>query len=84
MSTLLQQRLAAAVELQRAEYTALLVDLVRYPSTLGDERPAQERLLEHVRDMGDGGGAMGPGPGHLVPGPTLRAGRAGLPRPAPT
>lgn len=48
----LEDQLSAAVESHEEEYVALLADLVRCPSTLGSERPAQERLLAHVVAMG--------------------------------
>ena len=48
----LEEKLDAAVETHKQEYIALLAELVRYPSTLGDEKPAQERLLAHVLSMG--------------------------------
>ena len=47
-----KEKLNAAVEAHRDEYVALLADLVRCPSTLGNEKPAQERLLKHVTSMG--------------------------------
>jgi acetylornithine deacetylase len=47
-----ERRLDSIVEALRDEYIALLVDLVRCPSVLGHELPAQERLLSHVRSMG--------------------------------
>ena len=48
----LEERLSAAVESHRGEYITLLADLVGCPSTLGNEKPAQERLLAHVLAMG--------------------------------
>jgi acetylornithine deacetylase len=48
----LKAQLSAAVEAYQEEYIALLADLVRLPSTLGNEKPAQERLLAHVVSMG--------------------------------
>ena len=47
-----KEKLGAAVEAHREEYMALLAELVRFPSTLGNEKPAQERLLEHVTSIG--------------------------------
>ena len=44
--------LNAAVETHRDEYLALLTDLVGLPSTLGNEKPAQERLYKHIVSMG--------------------------------
>lgn len=48
----LKEQLSAAVETHQDEYTALLADLVGFSSTLGNGKPAQERLLEHVVSMG--------------------------------
>ena len=46
------ERLKTAVRDCQEEYVALLTDLVRCPSTLGNEKGAQELLLQHVRSMG--------------------------------
>lgn len=45
-------RALAAVDRHFPEYVALLAELVRCPSTLGQVRPAQEILLRHARRIG--------------------------------
>ena len=47
-----RERLFAAID-RRAEETADLVgDLVRFPSTLGNEGPAQAFVADHLRESG--------------------------------
>ncbi|MEA2593605.1 MAG: acetylornithine deacetylase [Thermomicrobiales bacterium] len=41
-----------AIDRRRDATLSLLADLVRIPSTLGNVRPAQERLLRHARQIG--------------------------------
>lgn len=48
----LENKLDEAVEVHKQEYMSLLTDLVRYPSTLGNEKAAQQRLLKQVLSMG--------------------------------
>ena len=50
--SLLQDRVAEAVTPRAEEYIQLLADLVRCPTTLGNERPAQELIYRHARRMG--------------------------------
>jgi acetylornithine deacetylase len=44
--------LFAAIDARQDELTALVEDLVRFPSTLGNERPAQEFVAEHLAASG--------------------------------
>ena len=47
-----QNAAAAAVDHHRDDYLQLLGDLVRCPSLLGSERPAQDILYDHLQGMG--------------------------------
>lgn len=47
-----QDRAAKAVDRHADDYVQLLSDLVRCPTTLGQEQPAQELLHQHIQQMG--------------------------------
>ena len=47
-----RDRLFAAIDEHQEELVALVGDLVRFPSTLGNERPAQEFVAGHLSESG--------------------------------
>lgn len=47
-----REKLFAAIDERQEEIAALVGDLVRFPSVLGNERPVQEFAAEHLRGSG--------------------------------
>lgn len=50
--TTAREPLFAAIDAREEETIDLVGRLVRFPSTLGKERPAQEFITAHLRDSG--------------------------------
>ena len=53
------ERLWAEIEARRDELVGVIADLVRRPSLLGEEGPAQAYVADYLRASGDDDGGLG-------------------------